>query len=435
MNRDREEDSDIAKVLGVQSSSTPKGRFKFWLGWGAILPLIALAIFYWNANSRVNPIQFKTQAARRGDLTVTVTATGTLEPTKEVSVGSELSGIIESVEADYNDQVKIGQILVRMDRSKLNAEVMKSSATLAAAKGKVLQVEATLAESRNNLGRIKQSRKLTNNKVPSREVLDTAEAAFQRAKADLISSKAGVTEAQAILDSDQADLSKAVIRSPINGVVLTRSADPGQTVAAAMQAPVLFTLAQDLTKMELHVDVDEADVSLVKEGQSAKFTVDAYQERIFPATISQVRYGAQTTDGVVTYKTILSVNNSELLLRPGMTATADITVKKITDSILVPNGALRFTPPVSEGGKRSSQSGGFISRLLPGPPHRKPSPKSDIAEKQDSKRQHVWIINSSGEAVQVPIKTGETDGTMTEVLSGAIQPDMMLIVDTVSVDK
>jgi HlyD family secretion protein len=198
-------------------------------------------------------------------------------------------------------------------------------------------------------------------------------------------------------------------------------------VAASFQAPVLFTLAEDLTQMELHVDVDEADVSQVKEGHAAMFTVDAYPDRTFPARITQVRYGAQTIEGVVTYETVLNVDNSELSLRPGMTATADIIVKKVENAILVPNAALRFTPPIEEK-EASSDGSSLVSKIFPRrPPSWSKQPKETTAH---NKQQRVWALRD-GRLTAIAVTTGATDGRMTEVTSGDIEPGMALVVDTV----
>jgi HlyD family secretion protein len=257
--------------------------------------------------------------------------------------------------------------------------------------------------------------------------MDAAEAALQRAKADEASAKAQVSEAQAILEANESDLAKAVIYSPINGIVLKRSVEPGQTVAASFQTPVLFTLAEDLTQMELHVNVDEADVGQVKEGQEATFTVDAYQDRTYPARIIQVRYGSQEVEGVITYETVLNVDNSDLSLRPGMTATADITVQKVENAILVPNAALRFSPPVKEKDAPSNSGGSVISKLLPHPPRSPSKQREDVAA---DKRQHrVWTLQD-GQLVAIAVTIGATDGIMTEVTSGDVEPGMALVVDT-----
>jgi HlyD family secretion protein len=369
-------------------------------------------------------VQFKTQQVRRGDLTVIVTATGTLEPTNEVEVGSELSGIIKSVEADFNDKVKVGQVLARLDTSKLDTQVTQSQAALQSAEAQVLQAKATVKETHSKLLQLQKVRELSNNRVPSQSDIDSAEAAYERAKADEANASASVSQAQATLATYQTDLSKTVIRSPIDGIVLTRSIELGQTVAAAFQAPVLFTLAEDLTKMELHVDVDEADIGQVREEQQASFTVDAYPNRTFEAQIVQIRYGSQTVDGVVTYETLLKVNNSDLSLRPGMTATANITVMKLEDAILVPSAALRFTPPVQE---VQAQSGGnLLSKLMPHPPDQSRQ-REEIST--DKTQQRVWVLQD-GLLVAVPVEIDATDGISTQVVKGDIKPGMEVIIDT-----
>jgi len=421
-----DQDLDIHNVLETTLSSGPKRHLKRWLGWIVAILLVVSAIFYWSNSDNSAQPQFKTQTAQKRNLTVTVTATGTLEPINQVEVGSELSGIIENVEVDYNDRVKVGQVLARLDISKFEAEVMKSKASLASAEAKVLEVQATLKEARDDLARIKSARELTHNKTPSRNDLDAAEANFMRAQANLASTEAGVSEAEATLRYNQTDLSKTVIYSPINGIVLIRSVEPGQTVAASLQAPVLFTLAEDLAQMELHIDVDEADVGQVRKGQSAIFTVDAYPERTFTARITQVRFGSKTTDGVVTYEAVLEVDNADLSLRPGMTAAADITVRKIENAILIPNAALRFSPSVN---KQKKSRGGLMSVLLPRRPRRDLTKRKDAGK---SNFKQVWILYDDG-IKPVKVTTGATDGTMTEITGGDLVSGMDVVVDTVNV--
>jgi HlyD family secretion protein len=425
---------DIARTLGIDQSSDPGNYLRRWLFVTAlVLVVVAVAVvIIWKTAGKANSMQYKTQDVQRGDLTVIVTATGTLEPINQVDVGSEVSGTIRTVEVDYNDQVKVGQVLARLDTSKLEAQVLQSKATLELARAKVLEAQATVKEARNELERLKQVRKVSGGRVPSQHDLDTGEAAFQRAQAGERSARAQVSEAQAALEVNETDLSKAVIHSPINGIVLARSVEPGQTVAASLQAPVLFTLAEDLTRMELHVAVDEADVGQVKEGQEAMFTVDAYPDRTFPAQITQVRYGSQTLEGVVTYETLLNVKNSDLSLRPGMTATAEIMVKKVKDAILVPNAALRFTPPTKE--KQASSNTSIIRTLLPRRPRgRSPSKKLGNATAH-RRQQRVWMVRN-GELVAISVTTGSTDGVKTEITGGDIEPGMALVVDTVSVGR
>jgi len=422
-------DSDVTKTLQIDQSSTRRKGLKRWLIVVLVVVVaVVTTVVIWKRMENSNSVQHKTQEVVRGNLTVIVTATGTLQPTNKVDVGSELSGIIKSVEVDYNDRVKVGQVLAKLDTSKLQAQVTQSKAALESAKAKVLQAQATVSETRSKLAQFQRVRELSNNKVPSQSDLDAAEAAFERAKADEASAKAAVSQAQATLEVYETDLSKSFIRSPINGIVLTRSVEPGQTVAASFQAPVLFTLAEDLTQMELHVNVDEADIGKVREGQKATFTVAGYPNRTFEARITQARFGSSTTSGVVTYETVLKVKNSDLSLRPGMTATADITVKKVENAILVPSAALRFTPPIQEEKKQEKKSSGsLVGSLLPRPPSSASKQGGDVPT--NKKEQRVWILKD-GQLSAIPVTIGSTDGSMTEVVAGDIEPGMALVVDT-----
>jgi HlyD family secretion protein len=419
-------DSDVARTLEVDQSRGYGKRLKRW-GIVALLVIAVLAgVLIWRASRKSNLTQYKTEEVRRGNLTVIVTATGTLKPTNSVDVGSELSGTVKSVEVDYNSKVKIDKILAKLDTTKLEATLTQSRAALESAKAKVLQAQATVAETRAKLAQYQRVRELSNGKVPSQLEIDAAEAAFERAKADEASAQAAVSQAEATVKANETDISKSVIRSPINGIVLTRSIEPGQTVAATMTTPVLFTLAEDLTKMELHVNVDEADIGKVREGQKATFSVAAYPNRTFEARITQARYGSSTTSGVVTYETVLKVNNSDLSLRPGMTATADITVKKVENAILVPSAALRFTPPAQQEEKSSAS---LVGTLLPHPP-RPQSQQRDEAT-ANKKQQRVWTLRN-GQLSAIRVTIGSTDGSMTEVLASDIKPGMALVVDIVS---
>lgn len=425
-------DSDIAKTIGLDSAPKRGNYLKRWIFWGLLVLAIALGIIRWETSKSADAIQYRTRAAQKGNLTVTVTATGNIQPTNKVDVGSELSGIIKSVEVDYNDTVKVGQALAKLDTVKLEAQVLQSRATLESAQAKVLQVQATITESKNQLERLLHLSKISENRGVSVNDLDAAKAALARAEADEAAAIASVNLARATLELNETDLSKAVIYSPINGIVLTRSVEPGQTVAASFQAPVLFTLAEDLSLMELHVDVDEADVGQVEAGQRAVFTVDSYPERSFPAKIRQVRYGSKTVDGVVTYETILVVDNSDLSLRPGMTATADIVVKEIDNVVLIPNAALRFKPP-STLTESSSGNASIVSRIFPRP-RMTPTVRERGRNPADRNRQQVWTL-MDGKPSPVMVTIGFTDGLMTQVVDGDVMPGMELIVDAESVKK
>ncbi len=392
-----------------------------------VLVLVAIVTLYLGfAVRKSSAVQYKTGEVRKGELTVIVTATGTLQPTNKVDVGSELSGTIKTVEVDYNSRVRAGQVLARLDTTKLEATIAQSRAALDAAKAKVLQAQATLSETRAKLAQYQKVRQISAGKVPSQTDMDAAQAAFDRAKADLANCEATVSQSYASLKANLTDLSKSVIKSPINGIVLTRSIEPGQTVAASMTTPVLFTLAEDLTKMDLHVNVDEADIGKVAEKQKATFSVAAYANRSFEAEIKQARFGSSTTSGVVTYETVLTVSNPDLSLRPGMTATADIVVKKLENIILIPSAALRFTPPVQQ---QKKSSPGLIGSLLPRPP--KPA---DVERKNvpaDKQRKQIWILRDK-KLIPVAITVGESNGGMTEVVSGNLEPGMVIVTDIVT---
>jgi len=421
--------ADIAKTLGLDRQPAAASRLKRYLVWGALALVILLLVFVWASTKSGSQVQYQTQETKRGSLTVTVSATGTLQPTNQVEVGSEISGTLKTVEADYNDAVKRGQVLARIDTAKLDAQARQTAASLDAARAKVLQTRATVTEAGAKFERLVQVQQASGGKVPSKTELDSAKATLERAVADEANARAAVSQAEATLDAQRTDLVKAVIRSPINGVVLKRAAEPGQTVAAAFQTPVLFTLAEDLTQMELHVDVDEADVGKVQKAQTATFTVDAYPERIFPARITQVRFGSKTVSGVVTYETVLKVDNSGMLLRPGMTGTANITVQKVDDALLVPNAALRFAPPLPELA-RPAGGGGLLSNILPRPPSSAPRQPENSAAKQP----HVWLLR--GEKLEkTAITTGMSDGIMTEVSAGKLETGMAVVVDVIEAKK
>ena len=418
--------SDVEKTLEVGSSHGIGRQTKLYLLLALVLAIIAVVtIAVIKTKSASKTTQFKTQQCSLGDLTVTVTATGTLQPTNTVDVGSELSGTIKNVNVDYNSKVKVGQVLAILDTVKLQASITQYKAAVESAKAKVLQSQATVTETKAKLEQLKKVHELSGGKVPSQLEMDAADAAYERAKADTASSLAAVSQAQATLQANETDLSKSVIKSPINGIVLTRNVEPGQTVAASMTAPILFILAEDLTKIDLRVNVDEADIGKIQEGQNAVFSVAAHPNRTFNARIAQARYGSTTTSGVVTYVTVLKVDNKDLSLRPGMTATADITVKKVEKAILVPSAALRFTPPVQE--KKGSSSGSLMGSLMPRPP--KSGSQQDA--NSNKKEQQVWTLNNN-QLTAVPVTTGLTNGTLTEITDGDIKPGTAVVIDVIT---
>lgn len=394
--------------------------------------------WYWQQRAPVaNAPAFVTEPVTRGALRVSVTANGTLQPTRTVSIGSELSGTVARVLVDVNDRVKKGQVLVELDTSKFSDLVTRSQATVAAATAKVAQADATVKEAEGNLARLQEVRRLSGGKVPSSAELDTAQATLERARADAASARASVTDARAALQSDVTNLGKASIKSPIDGVVLTRAVDPGNAVAASLQAVTLFTIAEDLAHLKLQVNVDEADVGMVRAGQNATFTVAAYPARRFPAKITRVAYGSTTTDNVVTYITYLEVDNADLALRPGMTATATISATERNDVLLVPNTALRFTPATTAGaagddakkGGDAKTGGGLVGSLMPRPPGAGTQRTGATgARTSTGGARQVWTLKD-GQPVAVPVTVGVSDGRMTEVSSPALTAGTPVIVD------
>jgi HlyD family secretion protein len=399
------------------------GRRLRWIISTLLILLVAISAYLLLNNEDGTALRYETAEVQRGDLTVTVTATGTLQPVNQVDVGSELSGIIKTVEVDFNDRVQQGQVLARLDTDRLESRVVEARASLESAKAKVEDARATVLETRL---RHQRCEKLAARELCSKEELDTYTAAHSRAKAAEASARSQVAVARATLGGSETELAKAEIRSPIDGLVLKREIEPGQTVAASLQAPILFTLAEDLAKMELHVAVDEADIGKIAEQQSAVFTVDAYPQREFAARITQVRFAPQTVEGVVTYETVLSVDNSELLLRPGMTANAVITVQQLQQVLLAPNAALRFTPPST----KKAKSGGGIFGAMFRRPH---STKLRIDDSKDSSRK-VWVLRD-GQPEAVNVKTGASDGKFTQIISSDLEPGTAVLTDVVSVKK
>jgi HlyD family secretion protein len=414
-------DTSIHALLGA--APLPWWRQRTTWVMAAALVLLAIGTWAWlrEGGDRTQP-QYVTEAVARGNLLVKVSANGTLQPTNKADIGSELSGTVARVLADFNDRVRKGQVLAELDTSKLRDQVARSQAALLAAQANVRQADATVREAHGNLQRLQEVQRLSGGKVPSQAELAAAEAALARAQASLASSRASVADAQAAASSDRTNLSKASIRSPIDGVVLARSVDPGNAVAASLQAVTLFTIAEDLTTMKLAVNVDEADVGLVRAGQHATFTVSAYPSRNYPAAISRVSYGSTTKDNVVTYIAELQVDNRDLTLRPGMSATASIVATERRDALLVPNAALRFAPESAPAA--AATYGDIVSKLMPRMPA---NPQRKVRTTTAAARQ-VWVLEN-GAPVAVAVVPGVSDGRQTEVLETTLRPGMAVITD------
>ncbi len=407
---------DVAGTLAAAGTARKARRRIGWLVWAVVAAALLGAGAYWWTGRGAAATVYATEPVTRGALTVSVTATGSLYPTNQVEISSELSGTVRQVLVDYNDPVKKGQELAELDTDKLSAAVEGERAHLASANAGVAEAKATITETKADLDR---KTTLLARHVGTQQEVEAAAAAHDRAVAALASAEAAVKVADADLHLAEVNLEKACICSPIDGVVLSRDVEPGQTVAASFQAPVLFTIAEDLKRMELRVDVDEADVGGVEVGQQATFTVDAYPGRSFPARIRVVRYASETVDGVVTYKAILDVDNADLALRPGMTATAEIVVQHVTDALLVPNQALRWAPPAQQ-----EKSGGrSLFMMFPRPP-RDTRPKPDEAG-----RRTVYVLRD-GHPVAVPVEVGSSDGDRTVVTGDLAEGDAVIVDDT-----
>ena len=362
--------------------------------------------------------RYETERIEQRDLVATVSATGKLVPTDQVDVGSEISGIVADVRVDSNDRVERGQILALIDTTKLEQQAERSRAALLSAEAALVQNRATHDEAVANLARFEEVHALSNGRVPSRAELDAARGAQLRADAAVEVAMAAVAEAKASLSAAEIDLEKSVIRSPIDGIVLDRRVEPGQTVAASFQAPILFTLGQDLRRMDLTVYVSEADVGRVEEGQVASFTVDAWPEAEFEARVRKVSFGSQTIENVVSYEAQLEVANDDLKLRPGMTATAIIRVAERESVLVVSNAALRFRPPSADGHPGKDGSKGFS--LLPQPPR-----PANLATSEDG--DSVYVEGEDG-LVRVTVKTGLEDGRRTEVNGEGLAPGKAVVI-------
>ena len=408
---------DVAETLGLD-----KGRHlrRKWLRYALLLALAAGGLAFWYIRSTGEPaFRYVTAEAATGSFTVTVTATGTVEPTNLVEISSELSGTLARVEVDHNDIVEVGTVLARLDTTKLEAQLAVSKASLDAAIARVAMAQATLDEARE---RYETSLRLEERGVTAHQDFVAQRAVFIRAQSELQSAMADRALAEANLDLHQAELDKACICSPIAGVVLDRAADEGQIVASSLSAPILFTIAEDLTKMELQVDIDEADIARISVGDRATFTVDAYDERQFPAEIAEIRFAPETIEGVVTYKAILTIDNADLALRPGMTATADITVAEISDALIVPNAALRYAPPAAPDPMvQEDERSGLLGMILP----RRPEEETRA---QDGRT--VWVLRE-GQATEIAIVAGESNGRLTEILDGDLAPGDQVITDRI----
>ena len=409
----------IEQVLDLNDKGRPRFRFTRWLSAAVVLAAVGgLAWWQFGASQQQQTVFYRTVDAQRGPITVEVSATGTLEPLTQVEVSSELSGIVRAVAVEENQRVAKGDVLAELDTVRILAQIERAEANVAAARAKLMDAQVTVRETERTLARTRQLKARGN---ATDQSVETAEAAYDRAVSAVASAEASLAVAEADLKLQQADLAKSTIYAPIDGTVLSRSVNPGQTVASSMQAPVLFVIAENLERMELKAAVDEADIGAVQAGQNARFTVDAFPDRTFNATIRDVSYASTVTDGVVTYQARLDVDNRELLLRPGMTATVEIVTREDDGVLLIPSAAFRFSPPQ----ETACQSSWSIQQLfMPRPPMRQQRGQGTRGSVGEGRPLYVL---RDGKPEQVRVVTGATDGEKTEILSGLEEGDRVII--------
>jgi len=315
--------------------------------WLILVAAVAAAVYLYSDRPAQVALNYGTTAVKRGTLIATVSATGTLNPLITVQVGSQVSGTIETLNADFNSRVKKGEVIAQIEPSLFKAQVAQAEANLASATASQAKAEVSIEDAKRELARVKR---LRSQRMVSEKDLDTAQFAYKSALADAKVRQAAVAQAQAALQQARVNLAHSTIYAPINGVVLSRDVDVGQTVAASFQAPTIYTIAQDLTRMQIATEVDEAFIGRVKAGEAATFTVFAYPDRTFRGKVAQVRLNPKVESGVVKYDCIIHVDNKDLALKPGMTATVAIQVADRKGVLKVPNAALRYIPdlPASE---------------------------------------------------------------------------------------
>ena len=394
----------------------------------AILLLAAGAGFaYRHFGDDPKEAPFVTVPVQRGNITQVVSSTGTLQAGVTVQVGSQVSGTIEKLFANFNSKVKAGEVVAQLNQDKFKAAVDQARANLLAAQSNLAKAKVSVEDGRRTLDRMRELRKRD---LTAQSELDAAQVAYDAAVAQLEVNKAQVAQAQAAVNQQTVDLNNTVIRSPVDGIVISRNVDVGQTVAASLQAPTLFTIANDLSKMEVHSNVDEADVGNVWEGQEVTFTVDAFPARRFSGKVYQVRHAPINVQGVVTYNAVARIDNKDLLLKPGMTANVRFLVSRQEEVLTIPNMALRFRPPDQKneaqeilrqeksrvarpvGTRRTSRAGGIGAGAGAGA--------------RGTRRATVYLLKED-KAQPVEVQLGITDGSRTEVRSGLNENDPLII--------
>jgi len=417
----------------------------------AILVVITGVILVLSLSSRnKNDIsKYEKKAVDKGNIEALVITTGALNPVTTVDIGSQVSGKIDKLYVDFNSQVKEGQVIAELDQSQFSTRVKQNEANYQSAEASLEKARITLDNTKKKYDR---AMNLFEKELISFEEKEAIETQYYSARADIQSSEAKLEQAESQLDSSKVDLTYTIIKSPINGVVINRRVNIGQTVAASFQAPVLFQIANDLSKMQVECSVDEADIGKVKEGQKVRFTVDAFPNENFAGKVSQVRYSPEIVQNVVTYTTIVEVSNPEMKLRPGMTATVSVVTGEAKNVLRVPNSALRFNPSLSpeemqalmasmreEMRERRGGSSRPEGSRPGGDAHRQAAQRSSSGQQASGMRgfsmqgsrmrqfARVWIEDESGKLKMAFLRTGVTDNSYTEIVSGNLKEGQLVI--------
>lgn len=384
--------------------------------WILSVVAVALAIggYVFFSGERKPPVRYRTATVERGAVISTVTATGTINPVTTVQVGSQVSGMIESLHADFNTPVKAGAVVARIDPFPYRAKRDQASANLANAKAALVKARVDLSQRKRELDRVQV---LLKQEFVSQNEVDMAATNHEGAVATLAVAEAAVKQAEATLESADLDLRYTVIRSPVDGTVISRLVEVGQRVSASFAIPTLFLIAQDLTQMQVDTNVSESDIGGMAVGKEAVFTVDAYPGVRFEGRVRQVRNAPTSIQNVVTYNVVVGVDNADLRLKPGMTANVSIVVARSDDTLKVSNAALRFSPSKIE------QADG----APPAVPASKPAGGFPSFDARDKTKQ-VWIIGPSGDPEAIPLQPGISDGNWTEVVSGDLHDGDAVII-------
>ena len=368
-----------------------------------LIGAIAVAVAaYYRVSVSADVPRFSTSAVSRQDIVQTVEATGTLGAVTTVQVGSQVSGTIQSLHADFNSLVRKGQVIARLDPSLMQAQVDQAAATITRLEADQQASRASLEDAQTKLRR---AQTLSDQGLIARADLDTAQSAARQAEASLQGAQAQIVQARASLNQNQVNLSHTVITAPVDGIVISRNVDVGQTVAASMSAPTLFVIARDLTEMQVEASVDEADIGRIQQGQAVTFGVDAYPGEMFTGTVSQIRLQPQVVQNVVSYTTVIDVPNPDGKLKPGMTANVSIEIARADDVLAVPNAALRFQPSAEDAG-RSAETGRRAGGGRRG---------------SGQAAGRVWTLTGDGKLQPVRVQTGVSNGTATAILDGNLQ--------------